>query len=128
MLICPKKYLTQSDSGGDLLRIHCQEPWFSKIRAGIKTIEGRNYSDKYAQLQPGDLLEFYFNDQSFMTEVIKVKSYPTLEEYLEIEGYEKVLPAVTSFQEAMDIYLQYNSRAELEQAGRFLAIHVKVRR
>jgi ASC-1-like (ASCH) protein len=110
-----------------LLRIHCQEPWFSKIRAGIKRIEGRKYSPKYAALKPGDLLEFYCNDQSFISKVIEVKVYNTLEEYLETEGYENALPEVGSLLDAIALYLQYNSREELNNAGGFLAIHIQVK-
>jgi len=110
-----------------MLRIHCQEPWFSKIRSGLKKVEGRKHNNKYFQLKPGDLLEFYCDEKSFLTEVIEVKAYKTLEEYLEVEGYQNVLPGINCFEEAVAIYLQYNSREELNKAGGFLAIHIKVK-
>lgn len=108
-------------------RIHCQEPWFSKIRSGVKTVEGRKLNSKYLNLKRGDLLEFYCGDESFLTEVITVKSYKTLEEYLQIEGYQNVLPGIGSFEEAVAIYLQYNSREDLIKAGGFLGIHIKIK-
>lgn len=111
----------------DVMRIHCQEPWFSKIRDGIKTVEGRKYNRKYHNLKSGDLLEFYCDDESFLTEVIEVKFYKTLEEYLEIEGYKNVLPGINSFSEAVAVYLQYNSREDLNKAGGFIGIHIKVK-
>jgi len=61
-----------------MLRIHCQEPWFSKIRSGLKKVEGRKHNNKYFQLKPGDLLEFYCDEKSFLTEVIEVKAYKLL--------------------------------------------------
>lgn len=110
-----------------VLRVHCQEPWFSKIKSGVKRIEGRKYSPKYSGLKTGELLEFYCNTQNFIAEVIEVKSYKTLEEYLKTEGYQYALPGVNSFQEAVEVYLQYNSREELNKADGFLAIHIKVK-
>lgn len=109
-----------------MLRIHCQEPWFSKIRSGLKKVEGRKFHDKYSNLCPGDLLEFYCDGESFLTEVTSIKYYKTLEEYLTIEGYQNVLPGVASFEDAIDMYLQYNSREDLLKAGSFLGIHIKI--
>jgi ASC-1-like (ASCH) protein len=80
--------------------IHCQEPWFGKIRQGIKTVEGRKYSAKYSQLGPGDMVRFYCDNDSYLVEIVKLVRYATLEEYLLAEGFEK--------------------------AGCFLAIHLQV--
>lgn len=110
----------------DVPKIHCQEPWFSKIRSGIKTVEGRKFNIKYSNLRCGDLLEFYCDDESFLTEVVAVKVYNSLEEYLEKEGYQNVLPGVISFEEAVNVYLKYNSPYELQIAGGFLGIHIKI--
>lgn len=110
-----------------VFRINCQEPWFTKIQAGLKTIEGRKYNAKYANLKSGDLLDFYCGDQNFLTEVVEVKVYKTLEEYLETEGFQNVLPGVESFQDAVAVYLQYNSRDALDKAGGFLGIHVRLK-
>lgn len=112
----------------EMLHIHCQEPWFSKIKAGLKTVEGRKYNAKYANLKSGDLLEFYCGDQHFLTEVIAVRNYKTLEEYLQTEDMQNILPGVGSFEEALAIYLQYSSREELAKAGGFLGIQVRLKK
>lgn len=109
-----------------MLRIHCQEPWFSFIRSGQKRVEGRKYAPKYASLRPGEPIEFYLDDESFVAKVVKVISYPTLEAYLEAEGIEKALPGVSSMDEAVNIYLAFNSRETIEASGGFLGIHVSV--
>lgn len=108
-------------------RIHCEEPWFSKIKDGSKTVEGRKFSAKYCALRPGDTLEFFCEGDSFLTEVVEVKHYQTLEEYLSAEGYQNVLPGINSFADALEVYLQYNSREDLNVAGGFLGIHVKLK-
>ena len=105
--------------------IHCQEPWFSKIKNGLKTIEGRKFSEKYASLKPGEIVRFHCDDNSFLTEVVKVVPYNSLEEYLHIEGVENVLPGIKSFEEALEIYLGFNSNENATFNGGFLAIHIK---
>lgn len=104
--------------------IHCQEPWFSKIKNGLKTIEGRKFSDKYASLKPGEILRFYCENNSFLTEVVKVVPYRSVEEYLDTEGFENVLPGTKTFEEALDIYLGFHNN-ETNHPGGFLAIHIK---
>lgn len=106
--------------------IQCQEPWFSKIKKGLKTVEGRKFSDKYASLKPGEIVRFHCADNSFLTEVVKVIPYQSLEEYLHVEGFEKVLPGIESFQEAIDVYLGFNNNDNVNYTGGFLAIHIKI--
>lgn len=106
--------------------IHCEEPWFTKIKQGIKTVEGRKFSNKFASLKYGEILKFCCETESFLTQVIKVVPYKSIDDYLHIEGISKVLPGIDSLQEALDVYLGYNTREELEASGGFLAIHIKV--
>ena len=107
-------------------RIHCQEPWFSKIKQGLKTVEGRKFSAKYASLHPGEIIEMHCDTGSFLVEVLKVITYKSVEEYLHSEGFDRVLPGIASFEHALEVYLQYNSRDELKTAGGFLALHLKL--
>lgn len=106
--------------------IHCDEPWFTKIRHGLKTVEGRKFSNKFASLKSGELLKFCCNNDSFLTQVIKVVPYKSLDEYLHLEGMSKVLPGIENFQEAVDVYLGFNTPEELDASSGFLAIHIKV--
>jgi len=110
-----------------MIKIHCQEPWFSKIKNGIKKIEGRKYSPKYASLQPGEIVAFYNDQDSFLVEVVKIVTYETLEDYLTTEGIQNALPGIASFDDAVNVYLGFNSREVLRAANGFLAIHVKIK-
>ena len=110
-----------------MIKIHCQEPWFSKIKFGLKKIEGRKYSAQYAALQPGEMVLFYFDNDSFLAEIVKVVTYATLEDYLTIEGVQNALPGIITLDDAVEVYLGFNSREKLQQAGGFLAIHVKAK-
>lgn len=107
-------------------QIHCQEPWFSKIKHGIKKIEGRKNSTTYAALKPGEIVKFYCDQDSFLAEVVKVVTYATLEDYLIVEGVQNALPGIRSFDDAVNVYLGFNSREQLQKCNGFLAIHIKV--
>lgn len=106
--------------------INCDEPWFSKIKQGLKTVEGRKFSNKFASLKSGEILKFCCNNDSFLTQVTKVVPYKSVDEYLNLEGISKVLPGIDNFQEALEVYLGFNSVEEIESSGGFLAIHIKV--
>lgn len=106
--------------------IHCEEPWFTKIKQGVKTVEGRKFSNKLASLKSGEILKFCCANNSLLTQVVKVVPYKSIDEYLHSEGFSKVLPGIESFQEALDVFLGYNNNEGQDTSGGFLAIHIKV--
>ena len=78
-------------------------------------------------MQPGQLVTFYCDNDSFLAEIIKVVKYATLDDYLMIEGIQNALPGIASFHDAVDVYLGFNSREQIQKSGGFLAIHVQVK-
>jgi ASC-1-like (ASCH) protein len=104
--------------------LHCEEPWFSLLASCQKPVEGRKNSPKNAVIQAGDYLSFYCEDKSFVSEVVEVKKYPSLEAYLRDVTIEKALPGITSFEDAIHTYLQWNSREDIEKLG-FLGIFIQ---
>jgi ASC-1-like (ASCH) protein len=107
-----------------ILDMHCQQPWFDLIKDGTKKIEGRRCCPAYNQLQSGDIIRFCCRRDKFYAEVVNVIKYKTLEQYLREEGIQNVVPGVTSFYEAIDIYLKFSTRKQIERSGGFLAIHI----
>ena len=107
-----------------VLQVHCQEPWFSLIKEGIKTVEGRKNTHTYKKLQEGSLLHFSNGKESFEAVVTEVRQYPSLEKYLEDVTLEKALPGITSLEEALTIYHQWITEEEIKQYG-FLGIFIK---
>eukprot|EP00250_Pteridium_aquilinum_P025116 c30179_g1_i1 orf=326-1063(-) len=106
---------------GVKFRLHVQEPFFSQLKDGSKTVEGRCAVGAYNSILPGDLL--LFND--VLTQVVKmVNHYDSFKEMLNAEGLDQVLPGVTSTIEGVAIYRQFYSE-EKELSGGVLAIHVK---
>ena len=83
-------------------QITCDEPWFSHIRQGIKSVEGRKNSAKYQKIQSGDFIEFTNGKETFLSRVTEVRSYASLEDYLRDVTVAKALPNVSSLQEAIE--------------------------
>jgi len=106
-------------------RLHCQEPWFSLLESGKKCVEGRRNSANYQKIKQGDQIEFYCKNDFFKAQVIEVKKYKTLDEYLIAETVPLALPGIKTMDEARRIYLQWNSEREINKDG-FLGIHIKV--
>jgi ASC-1-like (ASCH) protein len=102
----------------------CDEPWFSFIRQGVKPVEGRKNSPKYQQIKPGDIIDFSNGKENFLAIVTKIKSYNSLEEYLSDVTFQKALPSVSSFEEAVKTYHQWSTPEEIRTHG-FLGIFVK---
>jgi len=88
----------------ELLQV--QEPWFSEVAAGRKTVEGRTGPEgKYAYLIGGTVTLVAPGGQSLQREVAAVRHYPTLEAYLSGVGWERAAPQASSFAEARELYL-----------------------
>ncbi|KAL2578810.1 hypothetical protein AAZV13_15G027000 [Glycine max] len=91
---------------------HVQEPFFSQLNDGLKTIEGR--------IKSGNLILF---NKSVVFEVQGVRRYPTFFAMLEAESLGKVLPGVESSEEGVKVYQRFCTE-EKEQANGVLAIVV----
>lgn len=103
--------------------LHCQNPWFRLIRDGKKIVEGRKNLPKFNSWHIGDYLVFQCSQEQFLTRIVDLRRYKNLREYLNAEGFENVLPGIKSFDEAVDIYLQWSTQEEIAKFG-FLAIEV----
>ena len=106
-------------------RKHCQEPWFSHIASGRKTVEGRCYQKDYVKMEVGDQIEFY-NDAGDTSEVviIDIVPYDTFEAYLVAEGLETCLPGVETLEAGVAVYRKYFT-PEMEACG-VVALHIKL--
>lgn len=102
----------------------CEEPWFSFIREGVKPVEGRKGTPKHQKIRIGDFINFSNGTESFKAVVIEIRKYASLADYLEDVSYEKALPGVSSFDNAVRIYMQWSTPEEIEEYG-FLGIFIK---
>lgn len=104
--------------------IHCEEPWFSYIRQGVKPVEGRKNTHSYQKIKVGDKINFSNGKESFIADVIEIREYDSIEKYLEDVTLEKALPGVKSLEEALNIYYQWSTEEKIRQYG-FLGIFIK---
>ena len=103
--------------------IHCEDPWFTYIRQGIKPVEGRKKTHTYTKIKIGDQINFTNGTDSFLANVTEIREYDSLEKYFDDVTLEKALPGITSIEEGLDIYHQWSTEEKIRQYG-FLGIFV----
>ncbi|XP_031273571.1 uncharacterized protein LOC116132031 [Pistacia vera] len=107
-----------------------QEPFFSLIKDGLKTVEGRCAMDDYNRLRPGSMvllnkcimLEVQLHFCNFINWQT-VRHCASFSELLEAETLAKVLPGVKTVEEGMEIYSKFYVE-EKERLNGVLAICV----
>ena len=89
------------------------EPWFSLIKCGLKTTEGRLNKGDFAEMKRGDTITFT-NDEmkslgtrSFQVRITSKRHYSTFEEYLKGETLKRALPPVDTIEQGVAVYHQY---------------------
>ncbi len=107
-----------------IFNIHCDDPWFSYIRQGIKPVEGRKATHSYKKIRVGDQINFSNGTESFLADVTEIREYESIEKYLEDVTVEKALPGIKSIEEGLEVYYQWSSEEKIRQYG-FLGIFVK---
>ncbi|KAI3959244.1 hypothetical protein MKW92_014623 [Papaver armeniacum] len=100
--------------------IDVQEPFFTQLRVGRKTIEGRCAVGDYNRIGQGSLLLF---NRCLILEVQDVRRHPSFAELLKTESLEKVLPGVNTIEEGVQIYRNFYTE-EKEKSNGVLAICV----
>jgi ASC-1-like (ASCH) protein len=99
---------------------HVSEPWFTLIKLGLKTVEGRKNKGRFKEMNVGDIIEWKnsdFGERSFLTKIIGKSVYNTFEEYLETEGLDKCLPGIDTMEEGLNVYFKYFTKEDEEQYG-----------
>lgn len=106
--------------------MHVSEQWFSHIRDGRKTVEGRKNSPTWAYLAsaPPQTLDITNGTEHITRRVRAVRKYPSLREYLLGEGLARTLPGVHDLAAAEAVYLAYFDAGELARYG-VLAIELE---
>lgn len=110
----------------DKLEITVSEPWFTFIREGRKTVEGRKNNPPWSNIKSGDVLQFKGKGgESASAKVTDVKRYKNLDKYFAAEGLETTLPNVEDVQAAKQVYMQWSTAEEIAKNG-FLGIHFEL--
>ena len=105
---------------------HRQEPYFTFLKNGQKTVEGRLQKGWYANVEPGDHIIVQSEDEAdrFETEVIAVRKYNSIEEMLTKEDIKKMLPDKNTIEEGVEVYQRFYTK---DQEKEFGAVAIEVR-
>lgn len=107
-----------------IFNIHCDDPWFSYIRQGIKPVEGRKKTHSYKKIKVGDYINFSNGKESFKALVTDIREYESIEQYFADVTLKKALPGITSIEEGLNIYYEWTPEEKIKQYG-FLGIFIK---
>lgn len=110
------------------MEIEVAEPWFSLIRVGAKTTEGRKGTPKWAAVRAGDRVVFTHRGERVRARVVDVVHYGApnaLDKYLRGETLRRALPGVRTYAEGRAVYLGFWDEADVEKWG-MLALRVEV--
>jgi len=92
------------------------EPWFSLIKLGIKTVEGRLNDGDFEKMKVGDHYLFTNNDlgfeRKFKIEIKKISYYENFKIYLETETLEKCLPGIENIKDGLEVYYKYYKKRD----------------
>ena len=105
---------------------HRAEPYFTFLKNGQKTIEGRIRKGKYADIREGDEIVVYNDKETDSVETIvkRVTTYQSIEEMLTKEPINKLLPDVTTIEEGVCVYRKFYTPEEEKKFG-VVAIEVE---
>ncbi|OGH91379.1 MAG: hypothetical protein A2534_03840 [Candidatus Magasanikbacteria bacterium RIFOXYD2_FULL_39_9] len=89
--------------------INVQEPYFSSILSGKKTVEGRLNKGKFLDIQVGDILKIN-NEVEY--KVVEKNSYKNFREMIEAEGLSNVIPDKKTVEEAVAVYYKFYTKED----------------
>lgn len=104
------------------ISINVQEPYYSFIVNGEKTVEGRLNKGKFSSIQKGNILILAPENQEF--NVIAKNVYKSFREMIESEGVKNVVPDKTDIDEAVNIYYKFYTKKQEREFG-VVAIQIK---
>ena len=102
--------------------INVQEPYFSFLKNGQKTIEGRLGKKKWLQLKKDENL---IVNKSLKLKIISITKYKSFEEMLIFEGIKNAIPDKKNLKDAVNVYRKFYS---IEDEKKYGVVAVKVRK
>jgi ASC-1-like (ASCH) protein len=116
----------------DEVVLKVDEPWFTHIREGRKTVEGRKMNTKWLKFRPGCRLTVTKTDgtgERITVEVTEISYHApcaeTVEMFLAYATLDKALPGVETVPEGVAIYNRYLGKNHILVTG-MIGIHLRV--
>lgn len=96
--------------GGVKYKEHLSQPFFDDIRKGEKKYEGRIRKNIWAEIQVGDIITWFNDDngnyQEFSTCVKNLSYFDTFKEAIEHVGLQNILPSEHKINSNIDTAIQ----------------------
>ena len=102
-----------------IYRKHLSEPWFGEIFNGNKIFEGRLNKNDFSNMNIGDNIIFYNEDNEFSVEIISIENYKYFNDYLIDKTIEKCLPCdyIHSIEDGVNEYYKFYKKEDEEKYG-----------
>ena len=106
---------------------HRAEPYFTFIKNGQKTFEGRIRKGWYRLAKPGDHIIIYNEEETDSIEVIvkNVRPYVSMREMLEREPLKKLLPDVETIEQGIKVFKRFYTDEQEREFG-VVAIEIQI--
>ena len=88
--------------------------WFSLIKDGQKTVEGRSYTDCRKALEVGHAITFHNDSNTCNKRIVGLIVYKDIESMLISETLSACLPGVTNLEDGIEIYKKYINESAYE--------------
>lgn len=111
------------------IKKNVSEPWFSLIKLGLKTVEGRLNKGDFQNLRRNDII-IWTNDElgfirEFRVRITSIREFNNFKSYLETEGLNRCLPGIDNIDEGLKIYYRYFTKNQENEFG-ILVIRMKI--
>lgn len=97
--------------------LHVQEPYFTDIKNGSKTFEGRLAKEKYRNLKLGDTIVFTNGEEKISKEVSSIHLFNSFADGGRILGVDCIVPGASSVSELTSIYRKFYSEEKEKEFG-----------
>lgn len=117
------------NEGVQVPRMHITEPWYSHIRSGVKTVEGRRGKpSKFAKhlACPYFIIFNDEKDEEFKVSLKGIRHYETLYDYLKSEDWRKVMPGLPSERHVIDAYHGFYTDEAIAEEGGMCALELQL--
>lgn len=95
------------------------EPWFTYIKEGLKTVEGRLDKGDFSKMKKGDIITFVNNNQKVDVIIIDIDKYDTFSEMLRNKTLKRTLPdpSIKRNENGVKVYRQFYSPEDEKKYG-----------
>ena len=96
------------------IELNIREPYFSQIKNGQKTIEGRMSAKKFREIKKGDRILI---NKRLPVLVEEVRNFKSFEEMFDIYGLKNCLPDIQSTEDGLNVYNGFYKKEDIAKHG-----------